>query len=425
MSQKYVKWRELDNAAKIFPPNSNKYDTKVFRFSCTLTEDVDKDILQQALNKTIKKFPLYKSVIRKGLFWYYLEDSDLKAVVREESKSPCAPIYDENYKALLFNVTYWKRRINLEVHHALTDGVGATQFLKTLICRYLRLKHSDELAGRNIRIEQDASNTQKEQDGFKKYSGDKKNAYAKERIRHAYQFKDEHIGKDFLRVITGRMSVKQVLHAAHKYNTTMTIYLTAVFIRSIGKQMSEREKQSPIVVSIPVNLRTHFESASARNFFSVILAKYYYTDDTTLENIINYLKEFFAEELKKEKLKGRMDYLVSMEKNYLTRAVPLIFKKPALKLAHYYNNKEVTTSFSNMGKVVMPEELDKFIEAFDVCVSTRKVQICACSYKDILSINFTTPFKSAEVEKYFFRALVKEGIEVTLQTNLMDEIIDN
>ena len=34
-------WSRLDNAAKIFPPNSNKRDTKVFRFTCRLKEEIN------------------------------------------------------------------------------------------------------------------------------------------------------------------------------------------------------------------------------------------------------------------------------------------------------------------------------------------------------------------------------------------------
>ena len=129
-------WRQLDNAAKIFPTNSNKYDTKVFRFSCRLKEMVQPRVLQKALDKTMHAFPLYASIIRKGLFWYYFESSDIKPIIKQENHSPCGQIYDENIKGLLFEVTYYKKRINLEVHHALTDGVGALQFLKTLVLNY-------------------------------------------------------------------------------------------------------------------------------------------------------------------------------------------------------------------------------------------------------------------------------------------------
>jgi len=50
-------WTRLDNAAKIFPPTSNKQDTKVFRFACQLNEWVDQDILQQAVRAAKKVEP--------------------------------------------------------------------------------------------------------------------------------------------------------------------------------------------------------------------------------------------------------------------------------------------------------------------------------------------------------------------------------
>ena len=42
-----TKWFKLDNAAKIFPPTSNKNDPKVFRFTCILKEKIEQNILQE------------------------------------------------------------------------------------------------------------------------------------------------------------------------------------------------------------------------------------------------------------------------------------------------------------------------------------------------------------------------------------------
>lgn len=414
-------WKQLDNAAKIFPTNSNKYDTKVFRFSCRLKEDIQPDILQSALDKTMHDFPMYASIIRKGLFWYYFESSTIKPRVKEESHSPCGQIYDENIKGLLFEVTYYKKRINLEVHHALADGVGALQFLRTLVLNYLVITYAEVLESKNLRIDYDASLAEREVDGFKKYSSKKKGSKAPS-IGKAYKFKGELIDEDFLQVINGQVSAKEVLKCAHRYETTLTIYLVALMIEAIGKQMTEREKKHPVVVSVPVNLRPYFQSASARNFFSVVLVPYHFGQGAdSLEEIIKYLKEFFERELKTEKFQERINRLVALEKNYVTRAVPLILKKPTLKVAHYLNSKEVTTSFSNTGKVTMPEELTPYIDGFDMCVSTRKIQVCLCSFKDQLSISFTSPFVNTEVQKHFFRALTQQGIRVVLSTNLLEE----
>ena len=72
--RKPAKWNRLDNAAKIFPPTSTKRDTKVFRFACELCEPVEEAALQRALDRTMEIFPFYRSILKKGLFWYYLED---------------------------------------------------------------------------------------------------------------------------------------------------------------------------------------------------------------------------------------------------------------------------------------------------------------------------------------------------------------
>ncbi len=116
-----------------------------------------------------------------------------------------------------------------------------------------------------------------------------------------------------------------------------------------------------------------------------------------------------------------MNHLVALEKNYVTRAIPLVLKKPTLQLAHHFTSNEVTTSFSNIGKVTMPKELEPYIDGFDVCVSTKKIQVCLCSYKDQLSISFTSPFVSTEVQKHFFRVLTSRGVGVTINTNVLDK----
>lgn len=412
-------WRKLDNAAKIFPTNTNKYDTKVFRFSCRLKKEVDAKLLQAALDKTMKSFPMYQSIIRRGLFWYYFESCTIQPVVKPETHSPCGPIYNENVKGLLFEVTYYKKRINLEIHHALSDGVGALQFLRTLVLNYLVLAY-DSLKDQALSIDYDASLAEKEVDGFSKFSSSGKKDKSPS-IGKAYRFSGEKIDDDFLQVINGRVSVKAILAQAHEYQTTLTIYLTAVLIQAIGKQMSERDKRRPVVVSVPVNLRTYFQSASARNFFSVVLVPYSFKEGASdLESIIKYLKAFFEREFKTEKFQARINRLVSLEKNYVTRAVPLFLKGPTLKLAHHLSSEEVTTSFSNTGKVTMPDEVVRYIEGFDMCVSTRKIQVCLCSFGDQLSISFTSPFVNAEVQKHFFRTLTSKGIEVVLSTNLVE-----
>ncbi|PHV72224.1 hypothetical protein CS063_01745 [Sporanaerobium hydrogeniformans] len=413
-------WRRLDNAAKIFPPTSNKHDTKVFRFACTLKEEIVPEILQNALDKTMEAFPLYASIIRKGLFWYYFETSSIKPTVKEECKSPCSTLYNENSKSLLFEVSYYKKRINLEIYHALTDGVGALQFLRTLVFHYLLMQH-EELKEAKLSLDYDASHAEKEMDGFKKYFSPGKSA-KNPSLGKAYRIKGERLEGDVLKVINGVASVKAILQEAHQYETTLTVYLGAILIMSIYKEMARKDRKHPVVVSVPVNLRPYFKSSSARNFFSVVHVPYYFKEkEPEFEEVISYLKEFFEKELTTEKFQLRLNRLVALEHNYFTRAIPLILKKPTLWFAHHLTNNEVTTSFSNIGKITMPKELEPYIDVFDVYTSTTKVQVCLCSYGDKLSISFTSPFVNSEVQKHFFRTLTSRGIKVEISTNIITE----
>ena len=64
-------WRRLDNSAKIFPLSTGKKYSTVFRLSVLLKENIKPDILQEALNETLEKYPPFKVKIKKGFFWHY------------------------------------------------------------------------------------------------------------------------------------------------------------------------------------------------------------------------------------------------------------------------------------------------------------------------------------------------------------------
>ena len=130
--KKRSQWRKLDNAAQAFPAATGKKDTRVFRLYCELKEDVIEEVLQKAVECTLEKYPLYCSVLRKGLFWFYMEQRNLKPKVKAEDRPPCSGLYVPDQKSFLFEVSYYKKKINLEVFHCLTDGTGALNFLKEL-----------------------------------------------------------------------------------------------------------------------------------------------------------------------------------------------------------------------------------------------------------------------------------------------------
>lgn len=415
-SQSTDDWARLDNAGKIFPSNSNKRDTKVFRFACQLNEPVEQSTLQKALDITVQEFPLYNSCLRRGLFWYYLKPSRIPALVTQEHLPPCSSIYDANRYNLLFQVTYFKNRINFEVYHVLTDGTGALQFLRTLVYHYLCLHHAGELKGKLPHWDSDASFAQKAEDSFYKYYEKTKKKSTK--IPNAYQIRGAKTAENRILILEGHTSVKQVLYQAHEYQTTMTGLLSAAFLCALHKNAPLSQQRKPIVLMVPVNLRNHFQSSSMRNFFCTVNIGYNFsTGPDDFESVIASINQQLKENLTKEQLAARMNGYSAIERNAFARITPLFLKDIVMKLAGKRNALKTTGSISNIGKVTMPPELEPYISYFDVFISTAKLQTCLCSFHDTLVISFTSAFQSTDVQKDFFRTLSAMGLPVKILSN--------
>lgn len=420
-NKKVSEWSRLDNAAKIFPPNSKNSDTKVFRYACELYELVDKSVLQKALDITIEAFPLYKSVIKSGLFWYYFERSQLKAEVTEENLPPCTTLYDKNNKTLLFRVMYYKKRISFEVYHALADGAGAFQFFKTLVFHYITIKHEYKFRESVPILDIEASKTQKMDDSFQKYYSNSKTSAKKKSIK-AFKIRGAKIPEYRISVIEGVIPVDAIMAKVKEYKTSLTIFLAAILMCSINEEIPVRHKSRSVILSIPVNLRNYFHSQTARNFFGVINVDYNFSKGSNeLTEVIESLKNSFKENLTPEQLGKRINKLSSLEHNFLLRVIPLVIKDIALKVANNIVDRSYTSTLSNVGKVSMPNELKPFISSFDIFVSTNKLQACACSYENSLRISFTSAFVSTEIQRRFFKTIANMGIPVTIESNIVHE----
>lgn len=420
---KNADWNRLDNAAKIFPPTSNERDTKVFRFVCQLKEEVDERLLQQALDDVIGRFPIFRSVLKRGVFWYYLERRDIRPLVMPEHKPPCSELYDRNRKSLLFEVTYYRRRINLEIYHALSDGTGALEFLRTLTCRYLFLVHPEMGEDPLSRLDYDASVFEKREDSFLKYYDPKKKAKS-EKVTRAYQMKGALLPEYRQRVIEGIMPVKEAIRAAKSHGATLTEYLCAVLLVSFARQMPIAARRRPVSLDVPINLRNYYESATARNFFGVMRVSYRFgrLEEPELEPVVASVKQTFARELSRKKIDERMTQLSAIEHNVAARAVPLFLKDFVLGIASRVARVSTTASLSNVGKITMPQCTQPYIDRFDLMTGTDKLQICVCSYLEKLTVNVMSGFASTDVQKHFFRMLIKDGVPVCIQTSPMPEI---
>lgn len=409
-------WVPLDHAAKLLISGIKKTETQTFRITCELTESVDPILLQLAAEFTLDHFPSYRFIMRKGVFWYYLEDSNKIPVIEKEHKSVCSDMKCMYSKKLLFEISYFGKRIHMEVFHVLADGTSTKEFFQTLISKYISIAHKLPEPAPSW----DASYSQRTDDSYNRYYSGNSNKLNKR--LEAAQIRGTRYDADFLRNITARMLSNPVRTIAKEHDATLTIYLTACLIQSIGENINARERKKPIMISVPVDLRNYFPSSSARNFWGSILIKYIWDEtDNTIPSIIEYIKPQFTEMLTKEFLENQLDEQSTIENKFWAKIIPLAVKRTGLRLVYNKSLKGITATISNIGKISIDEIYQPYIRAFDICSSTGKLKACICSYDDILSISFTNPRTRSDIEKSFIRILTQNNINISVVSNDIEE----
>ena len=367
-------------------------------------------LLEAALERALDTYPLFRSVLRKGLFWHYLEKSNLRPVVREEYKEPCSRIYVRDKKSLLFEVTYYKKRINFEVFHVLTDGTGATEFLKELVKDYLYLAHRDEGLEDVSLHPEDMTVQDQENDSFVKYYSEEARR-PKRRKGRAYQLKKTQKENGRLRVHERVLSVKEVLEHSRRQGVSMTVFLTAALLCAIHEEMTRQQEKWPVVLMVPVNLRKFFPSDSMLNFFGWIEPGYDFRNwDGSFEAVLDQVRQQFQQELTKEKMETHMSELLALEMNPILRLAPLELKNLCIQAGAKIAEKNVTAVFSNMSAVSMPDAYAGYIDRFGIYTSTPKLELCICSFGDKLSLGFTSRFDTENIQRNFYRILREQGI---------------
>lgn len=415
-------WLKLDNAAKIFPSVTNAKRHNLFRLSFELTEEIDPVVLQEALDVTIKRFAYFNVKLKRGIFWYYLEENKVKPLVYEEKPFVLEPFSQLDNRGFLFRVLYYNKRISLEVFHVLTDGFGGSQFLKTLVYNYLLLK-GKKIDSEGIILSDLETLTVEKNDSFLENYYTEVNKNRKE--VKACHIKGEIYDDDWLSVMTAKVKEEDMKRLCNKYDCSVTQLLTTIIMKVAlsNKRMFDNLKR-PFQVFIPADLRRHFPSKSLRNFSICIRSKISLKQDLSFEEILKIVKSEVQEELKKENLLTIIASNVKWEKMLLLRITPLFLKEIALKIG-YENSGSAPNSFclSNLGKIDIPSEMKQYVEKITFAngsSSQAPINMGVTKYDNKYFLTFSSTLVDRAIQRDFFRFLSFEGVDITLETNELE-----
>lgn len=415
------RWFKIDNAGKIFRSVSTESNTSIFRVSMILTEPVQEEALQNALDDVLKRFPTLAVKLEKGLFWDFLGENTEKLLVRKEEHYPCCPLKIGENGRYLLRVLYYNCRISVEVFHCLTDGLGAVEFLKTLVYRYLCI------LGKNIEDEglilhpDELPNKYEMEDSFEKYYQAVRNGMFEE--TKAFHIEGTPLVPFGNNVIHGVMSSSLLNAVAKRNGSTITEYLTSVLIYSIYTEtMKYGIYHDPIRVTIPVNLRKIFPSKTLRNFFTIVNVGVNACEELSFETILKEVSAQLKEKTKKENLYAIISGNIKLEKMLVARFIPVFIKNMAMRYGfENFGEDAKTITLSNIGHTKLPDSMSKYVAQMETIIyPTHKSPInCGVSsVNDNLTITFSRTILETEIIRSFFSFLVQHGgLDIKVYTN--------
>jgi len=415
---KNPKWRKLDNTAKLFPVMANKHRTNVYRIAVTMKEDIDGEILNQALKEILPWFEAFKVRLRKGFFWPYFEDNNRPVVVTKEDTWPCQYINPQSGDRYMFRVSYYKKRINLEVFHAITDGLGAVNFLKELTYCYLDIKNGRTFKPNGAGIPSSDCYHALEDSYVKNYKELTAKSYSKEK---AFQIKEDRLPYGVINVMHGHLDSGAMKRVCKEKNASTTQILATMLIYTIYQEYWRNSKsKNAIALNLPVNLRNFFNSETTMNFFAVTNIRFQPgREEACFDQILQEVKRQMTEKITKERMEELISYNVGYEKK-LTKYAPLFLKEIVTKMIYGFSEKSYTMTLSNLGKVQILPEYEQEIESFYGLMGVGKGQPLKCTvitYKNDLVVTLASAFESTYLQRGFFRLAGQLGMNVILESN--------
>lgn len=416
-------WYKLDNAAIMYSAIQRETYSAVYRFSAVMTELVDPQVLQRAIDKTMPRFPGFRVRIKRGFFWLYFEPNEAPGpFVKEDMRNPCQPVRFHEDNGWLIRFFYYGSRISLEVFHALADGAGSLVFFRTVLAVYLReLGHDIPNTYGILDIDEPPKKEEQEDSYFR---------YAKSRVklgmgeRKAYQGNGTPEPFYTLNVTMGLVPVDQLRAAAHRYHASVTEYLAAVLIESImAKQRREgRGRELPVSLAVPINLRPWFPSETLRNF---ILTVRPYIDpelgDYTFQEIVDQVHYHMKLHINRQEMQGIITRNVMLQRNKFLQMVPAPLKNLGVDISYRVaGSRPYSTTYTNPGAFKVPKEMEQHIQRMEVILGqsyTPRSNCASISYGNIMEITFAGTVKESEMERDFFRHLVRDGLHVKVISN--------
>lgn len=399
---------ELDCASAMFAFGRTKKRNYNVRLSISLYEKIDKNILEEAFRKTIKKYPYFfvRFVSSKSFFVAEILEN-IEGV--SEKKNFSNFNFQEDRKACEAQVLYSDKTIIFEFFHAISDGKGGIQFLLSLAAEYLSIKYNDKKISSNI--EHIPIHEQLE-DGYKIHA----RGLVKEKRRGlTYKIKGTLKPDNTINISSYYLSTEKIKKLAKKHKVSVNAFMSSLLFMALIKAQKENNsnKFKKIRINVPVNLRTRFNCNTMKNFVLSVYPEISSEKDITeLPEVCTGVHKYIEKSIDIERLAGRCASSNKLYESTMLKILPIFIKK---KLIQFAMNLDFNTSmtFSNLGIISFPTGMEKYISDIEFVFSAKPRTPYSCSmitFNNKTKVTFLRVIKESILELQFEKVLKELGI---------------
>ena len=404
----------IDNSAILYLALMRRRHTNSYRFTMTMREEVDPDVLQQAMERVYRRFPTIIAGFRRELFHYRVIPADAAPLVLPDP-GVLIPMSREEIKTCAYRIFYRGKDISYEGFHAAADGYGAVASFTTLIAEYLRLRYCTQIpVCSTLRHVDEAPHDHELEDSYLTHQEGKPLHLPS---RYSYQLPGVY-REPRVYPCSRIYHTDKVLAAARKHGVSMTSMLSAILASAIMEiQTRHTKKLKPVRIMVPVDLRRMFGSKTLRNFILYALPTMEPGDEILpIRELLHRFQGQIKAQLDPRRMASIMAYNVRVHASFLFRAIPVGLKCAVMRLIYrFFGESNSSITLTNIGNVQLPEEMASHVETMQCILTPRAGSPYNCSVIALngrLTITFSRFCRQPKLESVFFAKLDEVLAEV-------------
>lgn len=334
----------IDNSAILYLAQMGPDHTNVYRFTISMTEPVQGALLQKAADRVYARFPTIFAGFRPERFSYTVVPAECAPRVMEDP-GLLKTMLPEEMERCAYRIFYDRCEIIIEAFHAVTDGYGAAASFRTLIAEYLYLCHGIHSPERDSMLEQGAPDWEEElRDSYLDHAREKPAGLPN---RNAYQLPGENRDRQ-VKTTAEHFSARDLLTASKKCGVSLTVMLSGIMaeaIMEIQRRHNRDEKQKPVRIMVPIDLRRQFPSRTLRNFILYALPTMEPGEEKLpRQERFRRFQDQIRSQTRKPFLAAQISRNVRIQQSPLFRMIPRGVKCAAMRTAYRYCGERNSSS---------------------------------------------------------------------------------